>query len=42
MFCTNCLESLVTNFTVFSFFHKKLPDFGKNEGKNFVFIHINL
>ena len=39
MLCTNCLESLVINF---SFFHRKLPDFGKNEEENFVFMHINL
>ena len=33
MFCTNHQENLVSNFTVFGFFDRTSPDFGKNEGK---------
>ena len=32
MFCTNRLESKVSDSTAFSFFDRKSPDFGKNEG----------
>ena len=34
MFCTNRQVNKVSNFTVFSFFDRKSPDFGKNERKN--------
>ena len=42
MFCTNFQENYVSNFTVFSFFDRKSPDFGKNEGKNSMCIQSNL
>ena len=42
MFCTIRQENLVSNFTVFSFFDRKSPDFGKNEGKNSICIPSNL
>ena len=38
MFCTNRQENCLSNFTVFSFFDRKSPDFGKNEGKNSICI----
>ena len=42
MFCTNRQENEVSNFTVFSFFDRKSPDFSKNEGKNSICIQSNL
>ena len=42
MFCTNRQENCLSNFTVFSFFDRKSPDFGKNEGKNSICIQSNL
>ena len=42
MFCTNRLESKGINFTVFSFFDRKSPDFCKNDGENSSFIHSDL
>ena len=40
MFCINRLESWVSNFTVFSFFDRKSPDFDKNEGENFISLKV--
>ena len=42
MFCTNRLESKVSNFTVSSFFDRKSPDFDKYDGENSIFIHSDL
>ena len=37
MFCTNLLESKVSNFTVSSFFDRKSPDFDKYAEKKLHF-----
>ena len=41
MFCTNHLESKVSNFNDLSFFDRN-HHLGKNEGKNSIIIHSNL